>query len=161
MICLVPTMAEDEVRLSNLNGTFKRVLLAGFGLFAIGISTWELHGILFQPSLLALPFWVIQIGAWTVGGLFLAGGLWADDIDLAIGPGGISLSRRNPFRHRLAHLAREEITSISVRSVTWDSGPDTYVVDVRLARGPALTSGDYTTAAAAGHLADRLRQALG
>lgn len=156
-----PTMAEDGARLSNVHGPFKRVLLTGFGLFAVTISTWELHGILFQPSLLALPFWLIQIGAWTVGGLFLAGGLWADDIELAIGPDGISLWRRNPFRQRTIRLAPDDIREIAVRGIDWDSGPQTFAVDVRLARGPALSSGDFTTRAAAEALAQRLRQALG
>ena len=154
-------MDDDGARLSNVNGTFKRVLLTGFGLFAVIVPTWELRHILLQPSLFALPFWAIQIGAWWVGGMFLAGGLWADDIDLAVGPDGILLSRRNPFRQRLQPLSPQDITAISVRPVNWDSGPDTYVVDVTLARGPALNSGDFTTPAAAEALADRLRRAIG
>lgn len=71
------------------------------------------------------------------------------------------LKRRNPFRQITARLAPGDIRDITVRGVDWDSSPQTFVVDLRLARGPVLTSGDFTTRAAADALAQRLRQALG
>lgn len=147
-------------RLHSVHGRFKRGLLGAFGLFALVVPVWEFRDILLQPSLLVLPFWVILIGAWGVGGLFLAGALLADDVDLRIAPDGITLDLRNPLRHSQRSLRAEEVAEVTVRTVVWDSSADSYVAEVRLADGRRLSSGDFTRRELAEDLARRLSAAL-
>ena len=148
------------VRLQNVHGRFKRGLLGAFGLFALVMPLWDFRDILFQPSLFVLPFWAILLGAWSVGGLFLAGALLADDIDLTVAPGGITLGLRNPLRQTQRNLRPEDVAGVSVRTVEWDSAADSFVAEVTLADGRKLTSGDFTRRDRAEDLVRRLSQAL-
>ena len=148
------------VRLQNVHGRFKRGLLGAFGLFALVMPAWDFRDILFQPSLLVLPFWAILLGAWSVGGLFLSGALLADDVDLTVTPGGATLDLRNPLRHVTRSLRPGDLADVSVRTVEWDSSADTYVAEVTLANGRKLASGDFTRRELAENLARRLSDAL-
>ena len=58
-------------------------------------------------------------------------------------------------------LAPEDILAVAVRTVEWDSGPDTFAVEVTLRRGHKVGSDDFRNRAEAEALAARLEAALG
>lgn len=140
-----------------------RAILACFGLFALVAPPLAFRGVLLQPSLFAIPFWIITLGAAAVGGTTLLAVIVAEDTVLEVSGGTIRLSRRNPFHGRTAtqSLAADDIVDIGIRTVEWDSGPDTFALQVRLKHGRPVGSDDFARREDAEALAARLRRAIG
>lgn len=155
------TDPDAPIRLVRTTPTATRLILAGAGLFALLVPAVEFGRALFQPTLFMLPFWVIALGGAFVGGAILLGVLAGDDTVLEVGKDGIRLSRRNPFRRSVTMLNPGDIRAINIRTLDWDSGPDTFAVEVTLGHGRPVGSYDFRSREAAEELAGRLRRALG
>jgi hypothetical protein len=152
--------APESFRMAQTIPQFTRLMLAGFGLFALFSPAMSFGSVLFQPTLFVLPFWVIVLGAAAVGGAMLLGAVAGDATVLEIDGRKITLSRRNPLRSATRTLSPGDILSVGIRTIDWDSRPETFAVEMRLRAGPPVGSDDFARREDAEALAARLRAVL-
>lgn len=153
--------APGPVRLVHHMHPVTRLLLAGFGVFALVAPALDFGAALLEPTLFTIPLWIITIGAAAIGVVLLASAILGETTELVVGAGTITLTRRRLFRRECRVLAPAEITAIGIRRVEWDSGPDTFAVEVHLTSGAPVGSDARLTRAGAETLAAALRGAVG
>ena len=154
-----PTMSETVV-LTSRQGAGKRGILAVIGLVALILPVADLWHGLFALSPVALFFWIIVLGAAFVGAILIGGAIVGDSTELRISPGQITLVRANLLRRSEEDLERGDIRSVRVRVEDWESGPDTYSVEILLRQGRPVGSNDFPRREDAEALAERARRAL-
>jgi hypothetical protein len=133
---------EDDFCLNRPLPHVLRVVLGGVGLLAIVAPAWEFRHAFLHPSLLSLFFAFLTLGAWTVGGAFVAGAVVGEDQRWRVGEAEIEIERRNLFRRWTTCLRPGDVVDTAIKETEWDSSPNTFAV--------ALTTRDGVTFETAG-----------
>lgn len=137
-----------------------RLMLAAAGLFAIIMPAWEFRQVFLHPTWLSLFFAVITLGAWSVGGAFVAAAIFGEDQRWTVRDGEIEIARRAPWRASAAVIRGADVSVMSIEETSWDSGPNTYSVALRLRGGEKFETPGFEKRDNAQELETRLRQRL-
>jgi len=150
-----------EYRFHRPLPTALRIILAAAGLFAIGAPAWEFRHAFLHPNLASLFSGAITLGAWAVGGAFVAGALFGEDQRWRVGQGEIGIERRNAFRRWSTRILATDIRGVTIEKTEWDSGPDTFGVVLTLHDGSRFETPGVEKRANAEEIERSLRGALG
>ncbi len=140
---VLKTIPDDRFELSGSTPLPLRIGLGAVGAFIAFVVTKDLWRGAWPPTILS-PFFLIIMG----GGLFIGGGLvaamvWAPDENWVIAKGRVTITRtlRN-FRSERTHKTAE-INAVEVATTSWDSGPDTYSLEITLTTDKKLRSPSF------------------
>ncbi|MFZ2100963.1 MAG: hypothetical protein WAU86_10410 [Oricola sp.] len=131
------------VILANGHSRVKRAMLAIAGLIAIILPVWDLWPSFHSLTFATLFFGVIAAGAAMIGMGFLYSAIIGETTRLTADSGRIVGERANCLRRRAGTLAPDDIASVSVRAIDWDSRADTWSVVVTTHRGETFQSADF------------------
>lgn len=134
--------------------------MASLGLFCIVMPAWDLRHAFHSFGWWTLFFGVIVAGAWSVGFSLLSSAIAGDSESWSIEDGTMLLERVSPLRRRIDLIRGEDVAHISLRTVDWDSGSDTYRVVIHLRSGEKLETPDYESVAKAEGIRVELRREL-
>lgn len=136
-----------------------RILFIAFGIFIIGISIYELgRGV--WPLNVTSPFFLLLIlGACTVGGPTILGGLFGWSTTWDIAPGLITISQRNPFQRKMVRLRRSDVLGLQVVERESSEGENTWAVQLTTSTDRFRTY-DFSTRMAAEDLLGRVNRAF-
>lgn len=137
-----------------------RFFLGAVGIFCILTPTFELRHAIIQPGWWTLFFGAIIIGAWSVGGIFLAAAILGEAQHWRFRNSELILSRKSPFRYKTQTIRSEHVERTDIREVDWDSRANTYSVVLHLKGDTQIETPDYDTRAIAEAMEQRIRLAL-
>lgn len=137
-----------------------RLVLGGFGMFAIVMSAWDLRHAFIRPGWHSLFFGVIMLGAWFVGGAFVAIAIFGEAQRWVVRDGEIEIFRRTLWRKWSSVIRGADIAAISVREIEWDSRADSFSVVLRSKTGEAFETPEFEKREDAIDLETRLRRRL-
>ena len=137
-----------------------RFFFGAAGLFAIVTPAWEFRRAFLHPGWFSLFFAAILLGAWFVGGAFVAAAILGEEQRWRVGDGRIDIARRTFLRKWTTTVSGSDVCATTIRETGWDSGPDTYSVVLRLATGEEFESPGFEKRENATALEARLRERL-
>ncbi|PPD42709.1 MAG: hypothetical protein CTY15_11720 [Methylocystis sp.] len=137
-----------------------RILLGAAGLFCIVTPAWEFRHAFLHPGWFSLFFAVILLGAWSVGGSFVAAAILGEEQRWRVADGRIDIDRRNLCRSWVTTVHGPDVSATTVKEIGWDSGPDTYSVVLGLVSGEEFESPTFEKRENATMLETRLRERL-
>lgn len=137
-------------------GMVFRVILVAGGLFAVIISTLELHRGVWPFNIFSPFFLVILLGACSVGVPMTIAGVFAPTLRWTIGPQRIAIEMINPFGRRQVSITPGAVASFTVREHGWDSRANTWSVVLTTIDGKRYETRDLGTEAAANRLRERI-----
>ncbi len=107
-----------------------RVLFIALGVFIICITIYELgRGV--WPLNVTSPFFLFLIlGACTVGGPTILGGLFGWSATWDVTPGLITISLRNPFQRKVVRLKPSDVLGLQVVERESSEGENTWFVQL-------------------------------
>ncbi|MBX3566689.1 MAG: hypothetical protein KF914_01440 [Rhizobiaceae bacterium] len=120
----------EPMRIETGDFAAVRVIFIAAGIFVIGIAVYELGRGVWPPNILSLFFLFMILGACTVGGPTIMGGLFGEAATWDITPGLISIALKNPFRKRVVRLTPDRVLGISVIEQDHMEGENTWLVEV-------------------------------
>ncbi|MET0294903.1 MAG: hypothetical protein ABW042_07785, partial [Phenylobacterium sp.] len=126
-----------------------RLFLGAAGAFAIACPAWEFRTALLHPAMASIPFAVILLGAWSVGGVFVAASIAGEAMSWRIEDGLLTLRRTSLLGVRVQRIRTEDVAVTEIVTVQWDSRPDSYAVRLRLHAGRPIETPDVSTRPAA------------
>lgn len=137
-----------------------RVFLAAAGLFCILTPTFDLI-----HALLQLGWWTpflgsIIVGAWSVGGIFLAAAILGEAQHWYFRDGELILSRRSLLRRATEVIRGDDVERTGIREVEWDSRANSFSIVLKLKSGAEFETPDYDTRSAAEAVQGRIARAL-
>jgi hypothetical protein len=137
-----------------------RLFLGAAGLFCILTPTLDLREAILQPAWWTLFVGTIIIGAWCVGGIFLAAAVIGETQRWQFRDGELVLSRTSLLRRTKETIRSSDVERTEIREVEWDSRANSFSVVLRLKSGTEFETPDYTTRAAAEAMQGRIARAL-
>lgn len=137
-----------------------RAFLAAAGMLCVILPTWELRQALLQPGWWTLFFGVIILGAWSVGGAFLAAAVFGERQSWRFQSGTLIIERRSLIRTQHEHIRAAQVKQIEVCAIEWDSRPETYCVQLTTSAGLSFGTPDTPRREDAEALANRIRVEL-
>jgi hypothetical protein len=138
-----------------------RVLMAAIGLFCIITPAWDLRYALLEFGWWTIFFGVIVAGAWSIGFALLLSAVSGDSQVWTIENRTLRLERASPVRRRIDLIRAEDIASMEIRTIDWDSRPDTYSVVIHLRSGEQLETPACDTPEKADAMKARIGSLLG
>lgn len=137
-----------------------RAIFVGAGLFALGISTWELwHGV--WPLNAFSPFvGLILAGAWALGGTAVLAGMTAWASSWTIENGRIEIRNRNPLTSRQHILTLSDVDRFDIVEREPMEGANTWHVSVITTAGRKFDTYDMPNKQAAEKLRDEILKAF-
>jgi hypothetical protein len=137
-----------------------RLLFIAFGIFIIGISIYELGRGVWPPNVTSPFFLFLILGACTVGGSTILGGLFGWSTTWDIAPGVITISLRNPFQRKVVSLKPSDVLDLRVVERDSSEGENTWAVQLTTSTDRFRTY-DLSTRKAAEDLLGQVNRALG
>lgn len=137
-----------------------RLVLGGFGMFAIVMSAWDLRHAFIRPGWHSLFFGVIMLGAWSVGGAFVALAIFSEAQRWVVRDGEIEIFRGTLWRKWSSVIRRADIVAMSVREIEWDSRANSFSVVLRSKSGETFETPDFEKRESAIDMEMRLRRRL-
>jgi uncharacterized membrane protein YdbT with pleckstrin-like domain len=137
-----------------------RFVLATAGLFCILAPTFDLGRVLFQIGWWTPFVGAIVLGAWAVGGIFLAAAIMGETQRWRFRDGELVLSRKSLLKRSIEIIRPIDVARTDIRVVEWDSRANTFSVVLSLKSGAEFETPDYDTRDAAEALKTRIGQAL-
>ena len=131
------------VILANGHSRLKRTMLAVAGVIAIVLPVWDLWPAFHSLTFVTAFFGVLAAGAALLGFGFLYSAVIGETTRLTADGGRIVGERANCLRRRSGALAPDDIASVSVRAIDWDSSADTWSVVVTTHGGETFQSADF------------------
>jgi hypothetical protein len=158
------TPAIDETKPFRIERPYhglSRVLMAGAGLLCIVMPAWEFRFALREIGWWTLFFGTIVAGAWSVGIPFLISSVFGDSETWTFREGELHVERSSPWRGRRSEVVgSSDVAHIEIRTIEWDSRPDSYSVMLHLRSSGRLETPDYGTFAKAKAIRAEIRQRL-
>jgi len=138
-----------------------RFVLGAVGLFCILAPTFDLGRVLIQIGWWTPFFAAIVLGAWVVGGIFLAAAIMGETQHWRFETGELILSRKSLLARSIEIIRPVDVEKTEIREVEWDSRANTFSVVLRLKRGAEFETPDYDTRDAAEAMKARIGGVLG
>ena len=138
-----------------------RFVLAAVGLFCIIAPTFDLGRVLIQIGWWTPFVGFIVLGAWAVGGIFLAAAIMGETQHWRFRDGELVLSRKSLLKRSIEIIRPVDVARTDIREVEWDSRANTFSVVLRLKNGAELETPDYDTRDAAEAMKTRIGRVLG
>ena len=138
-----------------------RLLLGVAGLICILAATLELGDGILQIGWWTPFFAAIVLGAWCVGGAFVAAAIMGEAQRWQFRDGELVLSRRSLLKYATQTVRGHDVEGTEIREVEWDSQANTFSVVLRLKSGGEFETPDYDTRIAAEAMQARMARALG
>ena len=137
-----------------------RLFLGAAGLFCILTPTFDL-----RAGFLQLGWWTffvgtIVVGAWVVGGVFLAAAVIGETQRWDFRGGELALSRASLLWRTTEIIRGSDVERTEIREVEWDSRANSFSVVLRLKSGAEFETPDYDTRDAAEAMRGRITRAL-
>lgn len=151
---------EDDFCLDRPLPHLLRAVLGGAGLFAIVAPVWEFRQAFLHPGWFSLFFGFIALGAWSVGGAFVAMAVVGEDQRWRVGEAEIEIDRCNLFRRWTTRLRAGDVRETSIRETEWDSAPHTFGVVLTTRDGASFETAGVEKRANAEAIERRLRRVL-
>lgn len=153
--------SSQAVVLANGHGSVKRAALAVAGLIAIVVPVWDLWPAFGSLTFFTLFFGIIAAGAAMIGATFLYSAIFGESTWIAADGAGIVWKRASCLNRRSGRLDRDDIASVSVRAVDWDSRETSWCVVVTTNDGETWESADFDRREQADALKARFEAAAG
>ena len=135
--------APPEIRLYDQHSFAKRTLIALIGALIVALAISDLGRALRPLTWGSLPFLVIILGAGSVSGVLLLGGLIGDDSEWTLTTDRLRIERRSTFGRRVIILRGADIAGTAIREHEWDTQPPSYSVIIDLRGRRAITSPQF------------------
>ncbi len=137
-----------------------RLVLGAAGLFCILMPTWDLGRATLQLGWWTPFFGTILIGAWCVGGMFLAAAIIGEAQRWQFRSGELTLSRKTLLWRTTEIIRGNDVERTEIRKVEWDSRANSFSVVLRLKSGREFETPDYSTHQVAEDMKKRIGRAL-
>lgn len=137
-----------------------RAVLGGAGLFAIVIPVWEFRHVFLHPGWISIFFGFLTLGAWSVGGAFVAAAVVGEDQRWRVGEAEIEIERRNLFRAFSTRLLPGDVVDTAIRETEWDSRANSFGVVLTTRDGVEFETAGFERRANAEAVERRLRRVL-
>ena len=138
-----------------------RILLAGAGAFCIVIALKELWRAIWPLNALSPFFLVIVLGAAFVGAAFMLGAVFTGETRWKLRDGSISLDTRTLLGRRHLDIKADDVASLAIQEIEWDTSPATWCVVLTLKSGEGFDTPDYGKRAMAEEKRAAIAAALG
>jgi len=155
-----PTQDSESFEFERLMPISMRLFLGEAGLFCILMPTWDLGRVVLQFGWWTPFVGVIIVGAWAVGGIFLAAAIVGEAQRWQFSNGELILSRKTLLWRTTEIIHGKDVERTDIREVEWDSRANTFSIVLRLKNGAEFETPDYGTRDAADVLKGRIRRAL-
>jgi len=155
-----PTQDSESFEFERFLPIPMRLFLGAAGLFCIVMPTLDLGQAILQLGWWTPFFGVIIVGAWAVGGIFLAAAIVGEAQRWQFRNGELILSRKTLLWRTSEIIQGSDVERTDIREVEWDSRANTFSVVLRLRRGTEFETPDYETRAAAEAMKGRIGRAL-
>ena len=150
----------DEFSLTQPMPMLIRLIYGSAGLFAIIMPVWEFRHAFLHPQWISLFFAALVLGAWSVGGVFVASAIFGEEQRWRVSEGEIAIDRQTLLGKWTTLVRGPDVDAMSIEQHTWDSGPDTFSVAMKLKNGEKFEAGKFEKRANAEALEARLRRRL-
>ena len=137
-----------------------RLFLGAAGLFCILAPTFDLGGAILQIGWWTPFFLTILVGAWSVGGIFLAAAIIGETQHWRFRNGELVLSRRTLLWRKTEIIRNADVERTEIREIEWDSRANSFSVVLRLKSGAEFETPDCSTRSAAEAMEGRIGRAL-
>lgn len=137
-----------------------RLFFGAAGLFTIITPVWEFRQAFLHPNWLSLFFGAMVLGAWSVGGAFVAAAIFGEEQRWRVEDGKITIYRCSALRRWTTIALKADICETTIKETTWDSGPNTFSVVLRLKSGDEFETQGHEKRTNAEALEARLRQRM-
>ncbi|MEZ5947138.1 MAG: hypothetical protein R3C13_14365 [Hyphomonas sp.] len=127
-----------------------RAILAGIGVFVVLMPFWELRRLFWPVTPFTAIAAVFALGAASVGGAFILGGLYGRNVFWTIRPGRIRIIARSFIgRPRILTFQPKDGTRLEVEEDTSSDGPDYWRVTLIDTDGRRFRMGKHASPAGA------------
>ena len=155
-----PTQDSEAFEFERLLPMPMRLFLGAAGLFCILMPTWDLGRAILQIGWWTPFFLVILVGAWSVGGIFLAAAIIGETQHWRFRDAELTLSRRTLLWRKTEIIRNEHVERTEIREIEWDSRANSFSVVLRLKSGVEFETPDCSTRSAAEAMEGRIGRAL-
>ncbi len=138
-----------------------RLVLGAAGLFCILMPAIDLRRAILEPGWWTPFFAAIILGAWAVGGIFLAAAIIGETQRWQFRNRELILTRRTLLWRTAETIRGKDVERTEIREVEWDSRANSFCVVLRLKNGAAFETPDCDTRDAAEAILVRISRALG
>ena len=135
--------APPDIRLYDQHSFAKRTLIALAGALIVALAISDLGRSLRPFNWGSLSFLIAVLGAGSVSGVLLLGGLFGDDSEWTLSADRLRIERRSTFGRRVIILRSADLAGTAIREHEGDMQPSSYSVILDLRGRRAIASPQF------------------
>ena len=135
--------APPDIRLYDQHSFAKRTLIALIGALIVALAISDLGRTLRPFTWSSLSFLIAVLGAGSVSGVMLLGGLFGDDSEWTLSSDRLRIERRSTFGRRVTILRGADLAGTVIREHEWDTQQPSYSVILDLRGRRAIASPQF------------------